>query len=76
MHDLGPGAAVALLEHRLVDDERRFDVLGGVADVPPVPPGTVRVPGLHQARVVAGLLLAADVPRPPLQVAGISTALV
>lgn len=32
--DVDAGAAVPLLEHRLVDDHRRFDVLGGLPHVP------------------------------------------
>lgn len=76
MHHLGPGAPVALREHRPVDDERRLDVLGRLADVPPVAPGPVRVLLIdHQARMVV-LPLVSLVPSPVLHVAGISTALV
>lgn len=76
VHHLGPSAPVALLEHRLVDDQCRFDVLGRLAHVPPVAPGPVRVLLFdHQARVV---VLPAHLPVAPMssRVARISTALV
>jgi hypothetical protein len=71
VHHFGSGAAVALIEHRLVDDDGRLDVLGGVADV-----------ALKAARSIAVGLVheAGHVLRPsrnaPLEVARVGAALV
>lgn len=81
VHDLGAGAAVALLEHGLVDDEGRLDVLGGFAHVAPVPTGAVAI-GQQLVRAATahqpGMVAAATPDRPctPLEVTGVRTAFI
>lgn len=50
MNHLGSGAAIALVEHCLVDDDGRLYVLGGIADVSSVSASTVEVLLFDKAR--------------------------
>lgn len=71
MNHLGSGAAIALVEHRLVDNDGRLYVLGGVADISPVAARAVQVLLFDEARRV---LLTARIS--PLEVTRVSTSLV
>lgn len=71
MNHLGSGAAIALVEHCLVDDDGRLYVLGGIADISSVSAGTVQILLFDEARWV---LLTARIS--PLKVARVSASFV
>lgn len=71
MNHLSSGAAIALVEHCLVDDDGRFYIFSSIAHVSPIPACTVQILLFDEA---CGVLLTARVS--PLEVARVGTTLV